>query len=57
MKPEIYVLSQTLLIKKKKNHLWKYEKECVYMYNWITLLYSGNYLNTVNQLYFNKKYR
>ena len=27
---------------------------CVYMYNWVTLLYSRNYYNTVNQLYFNK---
>ena len=31
------------------------EKEwCVYIYNWITLLYSRNYHNMVNQLYFNK---
>ena len=27
---------------------------CVYMYNWITLLFSRNYHNIVNQLYFNK---
>ena len=26
---------------------------CVYIYNWITLLYSRNY-HVVNQLYFNK---
>ena len=26
----------------------------VYMYNWITLLYSRNYYNIVNQLYFKK---
>ena len=26
-----------------KNHTWKeYEKECIYMYNWVTLLYSSN---------------
>ena len=30
------------------------ENECEYMYNWITLLYSRNYDNIVNQLYFNK---
>ena len=29
-------------------------KECIYMYNWITLLYSRNLHNIVNQLYFNK---
>ena len=27
---------------------------CVCIYNWITLLYSRNYHNIVNQLYFNK---
>ena len=26
------------------------------MYNWITLLYSRNEHNIVNQLYFNKKF-
>ena len=26
---------------------------CVYIYNWITLLYRRNYHNIVNQLYFN----
>ena len=30
------------------------ENGCVYMYNQITLLYSRNYHNLVNQLYFNK---
>ena len=30
------------------------ENECVHMYNGITLLYSRNYHNLVNQLYFNK---
>ena len=30
---------------------------CVYVYNWITLLYSRNYHNIVNQLYFNKTLR
>ena len=29
------------------------ENGCVYMYNWITLLYSRNYLNIVKQLCFN----
>ena len=28
---------------------------CVYIYIWITLLYSGNLYNIVNQLYFKKK--
>ena len=28
------------------------EKECVYKYDWITLLYSRNWYNIVNQLYF-----
>ena len=28
---------------------------CIYMYNWVTLLYSRNWYNTVSQLYFNKK--
>ena len=32
----------------------KYEKECIYMYNRITLLYSWSQPNTVNQLYVNK---
>ena len=27
---------------------------CVYVYNWITLLYSKNEHNIVNQLYINK---
>ena len=27
---------------------------CVYMYNWITLLYSRNYHNLVNQIYINQ---
>ena len=30
------------------------ENGCVYMYNWIALLYSKNYHKLVNQLYFNK---
>jgi len=29
------------------------ERECMYMYGWIILLYSRNY-NTVKQLYSNK---
>ena len=37
------------------NHDGKeYETECIYMYNWITLLYCRNQHNIVNQLYFNK---
>ena len=36
--------------------LHQYEKKCVYMYYWATLLYSKNWYNIVNQLYFNKKY-
>ena len=37
------------------NHNGKeYEKECIYMDNWITLLYSRNWCNIINQLYFNK---
>ena len=31
------------------------KKECLYVYNWVTLLYSRDWQNTVNQLYFNKK--
>ena len=30
------------------------EKECTYMYDWVTMLYSINWYNTVNQLYSNK---
>ena len=30
------------------------ENGCVFMYNWITLLYIRNYQSIVNQLYFNK---
>ena len=26
------------------------------MYDWVTLLYSRNWHNTVNQLYFNKRF-
>ena len=37
------------------NHNGKeYKKQCLYMYNWITLLYSRREHNIVNQLYFNK---
>ena len=32
----------------------EYGKECTYMCNWATLLYSRNSYNIVNQLYFNK---
>ena len=33
---------------------WKIiqEKECMYMYNWVTLLYSRNQYNIVHRLYF-----
>ena len=27
----------------------------MYMYNWVTLLYSRNWHSTINQLYFNNK--
>ena len=35
---------------------WKIlcKKECIYTYDWITMLYSRNWHNTVNQLYSNK---
>ena len=35
---------------------WKIvlEKECICMYNWVTLLYSRNWYNTVKQLHSNK---
>ena len=33
----------------------KYKKECLFVYNWITLLYSRDWHGIVNQLYFNKK--
>ena len=32
-----------------------WEKECMYIYDWVTLLSSRNWQNTVNQLYFKKK--
>ena len=31
------------------------DKGCIYMCNWATLLYSRNWYDTVNQLYFNFK--
>ena len=31
------------------------KKECQYVYNWVTLLYSRDWHNIVNQLYFNLK--
>ena len=38
------------------NHNGKeYEKECIHVYNWVTLLYSRDWHNIVNQLYINKK--
>ena len=30
----------------------EFEKGYMYMYNWITLLYTWNYQNIVNKLYF-----
>ena len=37
----------------KINHNGKKNvKKCIYIYNWITLLYSRNLHNKVNQLYF-----
>ena len=30
-------------------------KKCINMCDWVTLLYSRNWYNTVNQLYFNLK--
>ena len=30
-------------------------KKCIYMYDWVTMLYSRNWHNTVNLLYFNLK--
>ena len=42
-------------VRKRLNHNRKeYEKECMSMYNGITLLYSRNEHNIVNQLYLNK---
>ena len=41
---------RTKIIQTKKSQ----KNGCVYMYDCITLLYSGNYHYTVNQLYFNK---
>ena len=37
------------------HHGKEYDKECIYVSNWITLLDSRNEHNIVNQLYFNKK--
>ena len=31
------------------------KKECIYVYNWATLLYNRDWYNIVNQPYFNKK--
>ena len=31
------------------------KKECMYVYNWVTLLYSRDWHSIVNQLYFNLK--
>ena len=31
------------------------KKECIYMYDWVILLFSRNWHNIVGQLYFNKK--
>ena len=31
-------------------------KKCIYMYDWVTWLYSRNWHNIVKQLYFNKKF-
>ena len=36
--------------------MMEYKKRNVYMYDWVTLLYSRNWHNIINQLYFNKKY-
>ena len=33
----------------------EYKNECICVYNWVTLLYSRDWHNIVNQLYFNKK--
>ena len=37
------------MMKDKKKNVY------TYMYNWVTSLYSRNWHNTVNQLYFHKK--
>ena len=42
------VLGETLM---EKN----IEQECIYMYDWVTLLYSRNWHNIVKQLYVNFK--
>ena len=31
------------------------KRMCIYMYDWVSMLYSRNWLNTVNQLHPNKK--
>ena len=33
----------------------EYKKECLYVYNWVSLLYSRDWRNIVNQLYFSWK--
>ena len=44
------------------NHLWQtmmeynIRRRIVYTYDWVTLLYSRNWYNVINQLYFNKKF-
>ena len=37
---------------------WKivWEKECIYTYDWVTMLYSRNWYYSINQLYFTQKF-
>ena len=36
--------------------LKKKKKVCMYMYEWVTLLYSRNWQNIINQLHFNNNH-
>ena len=44
--PQRHVLEEVLIIQTRK------EKECIYMHDWVTLLYSRSWHNIVSQLYF-----
>ena len=51
--PELPADSQNVK-ESRWTHLTLYLK-CTYMYDWVTFLYSRNWRNIVNELYFNKK--
>ena len=48
-----FCIAQGTIVNIMINHNRNYEKECIHMYIWVTLLYRRN-SHIVNQLYFNK---